>query len=322
MGAARDFFISYNHRDERWAEWIAWTLAEGGYTHYFQKWDFRPGGNFALEMQKAAAESERTLLVLTTNYLESLYTQPEWAAAFAKDPTGEKRLVVPVKVERCEPGGMLRSIVHVDLIGLSVEDARVRLLDALKPSGKPAVAPAFPGAAASDVAEFPGPAVSSPPRADPLGAAAEELRSIFATSRATFFAQANLRDDLSDRIHRRLGIRQHHEYEELFDLYYAQFQPDELRLHRTIRAYTEGILHEYNSRALEVLDHHRRLGDFLPSLPKLRQHLIIWLRKFDHVFTRTPSMSLLYVGVEEGLPFPSQIEAELERYLSTRNVTS
>ena len=80
----RNFFISYNRTDERWAEWIAWTLADAGYTHYFQKWDFRPGGNFVLDMQQATTDSERTLLVLTTNYLSSLYTQPEWAAAFAK----------------------------------------------------------------------------------------------------------------------------------------------------------------------------------------------------------------------------------------------
>jgi hypothetical protein len=62
MTRLRNLFISYNHADERWAEWIAWTVADAGYTHYFQKWDFRPGGNFVLDMQNAAAESERTLL--------------------------------------------------------------------------------------------------------------------------------------------------------------------------------------------------------------------------------------------------------------------
>lgn len=69
MTKVRNFFISYNRIDELWAEWIARALADAGYTHYFQKWDFRPGGNVVLDMQKAATESERTLLVLTTNYL-------------------------------------------------------------------------------------------------------------------------------------------------------------------------------------------------------------------------------------------------------------
>ena len=312
----RNFFISYNRADERWAEWIAWTLADAGYTHYFQKWDFRPGGNFVLDMQQATTDSERTLLVLTTNYLSSLYTQPEWAAAFAKDPTGTKRLILPIRVDSCEPAGMLNTVVYCDLVGLNVEDARTRLLAALQPSGKPEIAPPFPGVP-STIAAFPGPFASAQVPIDPLCSAAKELQSIFATSGETFRAQARLRDDLSQRIHSRLGITRHHEYEELFDLYFNQLLPDELRLHRTIRAYTESILHEYNTRALRLVEREPRLGDFLPSVPVLKQHLILWLNKFDHVFVKTPSMCLLYVGVEERRGFPRQIEGELEHYLRT-----
>jgi hypothetical protein len=91
-----------------------------------------------------------------------------------------------------------------------------------------------------------------------------------------------------------------------------------LRLHRTIRAYTESILHEYNTRTLQVFEREPRLADVLPSTPALKQHLIIWLNKFDSVFLKTPSMCLLYVGVEEGVPFPSQIEHELNDYLAAR----
>jgi hypothetical protein len=61
--AGADFFISYNKADRVWAEWIAWQLEERGYTTVLQSWDIRPGSNFVLEMQKAAAESERTLAV-------------------------------------------------------------------------------------------------------------------------------------------------------------------------------------------------------------------------------------------------------------------
>jgi hypothetical protein len=152
---------------------------------------------------------------------------------------------------------------------------------------------------------------------DPVRDAAEKLLSIFATSGATFNAQARLRDDLSDRIHARLGVRDHPEYEELFDRYFNQLQPDELRLHRTIRAYTESILHEYNTRALHLVEHEPHLANFLPSILTLKQHLIIWLNKFEHVFLKTPSMCLLYIGVEERVGFPRQIEDELEYYLRT-----
>ena len=49
-----DFFISYAGKNEDWAQWIAWSLDEAGYSTILQKWDFKPGANFVLCMDKAA----------------------------------------------------------------------------------------------------------------------------------------------------------------------------------------------------------------------------------------------------------------------------
>ena len=57
----KDFFISYNRADRQWAEWIAWQLEAAGYSIVIQAWDFRPGGNFVLDMQRAASESRQTI---------------------------------------------------------------------------------------------------------------------------------------------------------------------------------------------------------------------------------------------------------------------
>jgi hypothetical protein len=81
----KDFFISYTKADKAWAEWIAWTLEEAGLSVIIQAWDFRPGGNFVLDMQRAASETEKTIVVLSPAYLEAEYTQPEWAAAFVPE---------------------------------------------------------------------------------------------------------------------------------------------------------------------------------------------------------------------------------------------
>ena len=140
----KDFFISYNRADKQWAEWIAWTLEEAGYSVLIQAWDFRPGGNFVLDMQRAAAESHRTIAVLSESYLKSSYTQPEWAAAFAKDPESLERKLIPVRVKECKPEGMLRPIVYVDLVGLTDADAKQTLLDSLRQRAKPEQAPTFP----------------------------------------------------------------------------------------------------------------------------------------------------------------------------------
>jgi hypothetical protein len=141
----KDFFVSYNRADKQWAEWIAWTLEEAGMTVVIQAWDFRPGGNFVLDMQRAAVECKRTIAVLSETYLKSAFTQPEWAAAFVGDPQSIDRKLLPVKVKDCKPEGLLAPIVYVDLVGRSAAEAKQLLLDALPERAKPETSPDFPG---------------------------------------------------------------------------------------------------------------------------------------------------------------------------------
>ncbi len=141
----RDFFISYNRFDKQWAEWIAWVLEDAGYSVFIQAWDFRPGGNFVIGMQKAAAESKKTIAVLSETYLKSAYTQPEWAAAFVDDPSSLERKLIPVKVKACQPEGLLKPLVYVDLMGIPKDEAKHRLLESLEERVKPDQEPNFPG---------------------------------------------------------------------------------------------------------------------------------------------------------------------------------
>ncbi len=156
----QDFFISYNRADKGWAEWIAWQLEDAGYSTLIQAWDFRPGSNFVLEMQKAATDAQRTIAVLSPDYLTSLFAQPEWAAAFAQDPTGAKRTLLTVRVRECELKGLLSQIVYVDLVGLDETAARETLFAGVQTErAKPKTAPVFPSPKAATSAKpprFPG----------------------------------------------------------------------------------------------------------------------------------------------------------------------
>ena len=106
-------------------------------------------------MQAAASEAARTVLVLSENYLRSSFAASEWAAAFAQDPTGTQRRLVPVCISRCEPDGILRALIFIDIVGLDEATARSRLLDGVQDGrGKPATAPAYPGGVTAPA--FPG----------------------------------------------------------------------------------------------------------------------------------------------------------------------
>jgi hypothetical protein len=55
-----------------------WTLEDAAYSAVIQAWDFRPGANFILEMHKAAEQTQKTILVLSEDYLKAEFTKPEW----------------------------------------------------------------------------------------------------------------------------------------------------------------------------------------------------------------------------------------------------
>ncbi|MDQ3743849.1 MAG: TIR domain-containing protein [Acidobacteriota bacterium] len=156
----RDFFISYNKADFDWAEWVAWGLEEEGYTTILQDWDFRPGQSFVLRMDQAAQQADRTIAILSADYLNASYTQPEWAAAFARDPAGDKGLLIPVRVRECELQGLLSPIIYIDLIGLEEQAAKATLLAGVQRGrAKPKRRPTFPAAVPRSVAarpKFPG----------------------------------------------------------------------------------------------------------------------------------------------------------------------
>jgi hypothetical protein len=151
----RDFFISYTGVNRPWAEWIAVQLEAAGYSTVLQAWDFRPGSDFVHEMQQATTSAGRTIAVLSPGYFGSEFGEAEWRAAFAKDPTGELGLLVPVRVQPCEPPGLLASRVYIDLVDTDEDEARRRLLAGVDQSGaRPTTAP-FPGAA-REAKRFPG----------------------------------------------------------------------------------------------------------------------------------------------------------------------
>jgi len=159
--APKDFFISYTHADQRWAEWIAWHLEEAGYHTILQAWDLLAGSNFILEMNAAARQATRTIAVLSPDYFTSKFTPSEWAAAFKRDPTGDQGLLLPVRVRPCDVEGLLGQVVYIDLVDQDETTARATLLHSItherrKPSSPPAFPSTLHSSHAPEHPSFPG----------------------------------------------------------------------------------------------------------------------------------------------------------------------
>jgi anti-sigma regulatory factor (Ser/Thr protein kinase) len=141
-----DFFVSYTSVDSAWAEWIAWQLEAEGYQVVLQVWDFGPGHDWAHDMQRATSTAERVVAVLSPDYLGSEHVEAEWRVFYAKDPTGEQALVLPVRVREVDPTGLLGTRVYVNLVNLDAASARKALLAAARRARKkPPEEPEFPG---------------------------------------------------------------------------------------------------------------------------------------------------------------------------------
>jgi hypothetical protein len=172
--------VSYASADRDWAEWIAWQLEEVHFKVLIQAWDFVPGSHYMTQMHAGIRGSDRVIAVLSNAYLDSVYGQAEWRAAFEADPHGLARKVIPVRVEDCPRPLVLNSVVSFDLFDQTATQARTWLLDhirsALAGRAKPPAEPHFPGTVIPPTAptsrpRFPGRASGRPPRsADPVQA--------------------------------------------------------------------------------------------------------------------------------------------------------
>jgi hypothetical protein len=152
----RDFFVSYTQADRAWAEWLAWELEAAGYTTQLQAWDMPAGTAFLHVMDQAVQHARHTILVLSPAYLRSAMAQAEWRPGFKADPSGQARRLLPVRVEDCEPKGLLADRVWIDLVGADEATARARLREevarALRGPGRPTTPPRFPRAPAAATA--------------------------------------------------------------------------------------------------------------------------------------------------------------------------
>lgn len=64
--------------------------------------------------------------------LSSKFAESEWTAAFVSDPTNLKSTLIPVRVRDCQPDGLLKPIVYIDLVNLSPEQAHTKFISEIK----------------------------------------------------------------------------------------------------------------------------------------------------------------------------------------------
>jgi tetratricopeptide (TPR) repeat protein len=110
-----DVFISYSHRDAEWVRnWLLPRLERAGLSVCIDFRDFRIGVPSLVNMERAAERSQRTLLVLTPNWVQSEWTNFEALIIQTQDPVGLRRRMLPLMLEECVLPGRLTIFTYAD----------------------------------------------------------------------------------------------------------------------------------------------------------------------------------------------------------------
>lgn len=161
----RDFFICYAEDETglTWAEWISWTLEGSGaadgaggsgqtFSVWVRHWDSVSGDNIVERIQVGLRQADRVIVLLSRTFLDRTspsITQAAWRTIWRQDPDSAARRVLPVRIDDCDPDGLLGELQTIDLVGLTEHEATSRLLAginaAIRGRDKPATKPAFPG---------------------------------------------------------------------------------------------------------------------------------------------------------------------------------
>jgi tetratricopeptide (TPR) repeat protein len=122
-----DFFISRRGSAAAVAQEVAEVLKEESYTFLVQDYDIPLGANFIAAMHDALMRSRHLIVLLTKDYAASRFTIMELTnfVAAAGKSADERRLVV-LRVDDCEPEGILAGAVFGDLVNIADPAERKR----------------------------------------------------------------------------------------------------------------------------------------------------------------------------------------------------
>ncbi len=126
-----DVFISYSSKDIGWVrEKLLPSLEQKELRVCIDFRDFKIGVPSLVNMEEAAKQSRKVLLILTPNWVDSEWTNYEAMLIQVQDPIGRAQRIVPVLVEKCLLPTRLAMFAYLDLTDPATFDTQMqRLID-------------------------------------------------------------------------------------------------------------------------------------------------------------------------------------------------
>lgn len=134
-------------------------------------------------------------------------------------------------------------------------------------------------------------------------------------TKTAFLSQLRRRNELGQLLQANNPELKDLSWEQKFRKYYPSLNKDEKFLFDQIKSITDGPLYQGNQEILTILREHPELFQEIKLFLALNSHLEIWVNKYKNVYSKREDLPIVYVGVEDGVPFPSDIDAEVGEWL-------
>lgn len=109
-------FISYSHRDKKYADLIANKLKSAKHKVWIDTWKLRGGDNLIEKINDGLKETDVLIVLVSANSLNSEWVSQEISAVAFSDISNKKRRIIPVLVEKVPAiPNYLSKYVWVDL---------------------------------------------------------------------------------------------------------------------------------------------------------------------------------------------------------------
>ncbi|MCG8440851.1 MAG: toll/interleukin-1 receptor domain-containing protein, partial [Caulobacterales bacterium] len=126
-------YLSSAPADHRHARWAAEALTGAGYAVELPT-DRYSGAASVAHVQSALDAGARIVALLTDGYFLSSACMAEAFAALEDDPHNERGRLIPVRMERCTPTGVLAGLNVADLDSVPASEKDAAFLSAVDPA--------------------------------------------------------------------------------------------------------------------------------------------------------------------------------------------
>ena len=143
-----------------------------------------------------------------------------------------------------------------------------------------------------------------------------EMRVHLHASHDLFIDQCKIRNRLLRSLGHNLKTFDWEKLEETFAEAYPNLNNEQRNQFDFIRSITENSLLHLNDEMLALLKKNPEYFHEFPEFQSLQGHLELWRAKFEALLKTREDYCLVYVGVKENKPFPTQIEDKVERVIN------